>query len=53
MTDRTIATIRKNSREEIRVTRGDFKGHDIVGVRVWLQKRRNSRSPLSTGLPEG
>jgi len=37
--DRLIATIKKNSREEIRVTRGDFKGHDVVGVRVWFQDR--------------
>jgi hypothetical protein len=39
MSDRIIATIRKNSREEIRVTRGDFKGHDIIGVRVWFEDR--------------
>ena len=37
--DRLLATIRKNGREEIRVTRGDFKGFDVVGVRVWFQDR--------------
>ena len=33
--DRLLATVRKNAREEIRITRGDFKGFDVVGVRVW------------------
>jgi hypothetical protein len=37
--DRLLATIRKNGREEIRITRGDFKGFDVVGVRVWFQDR--------------
>ena len=32
--ERLLATVRKNAREEIRVSRGDFKGHDIVGLRV-------------------
>jgi hypothetical protein len=39
MSDRLIATVRKNAREEIRITRGDFKGFDVVGVRVWFQDR--------------
>lgn len=37
--ERVLATIRKNNREEIRVTRGDFKGHDVVGIRVWFLDR--------------
>ena len=37
--DRLLATVRKNGREEIRVTRGDFKGYDIVGLRVWFEDR--------------
>jgi len=37
--ERLLATARKNAREEIRVTRGDFKGHDIVGLRGWFQDR--------------
>jgi hypothetical protein len=37
--ERLLATVRKNAREEIRVSRGDFKGHDIVGLRVWYQDR--------------
>ena len=37
--DRLLATVRKNAREEIRVTRGDLKGFDIVGLRVWFEDR--------------
>jgi Transcriptional Coactivator p15 (PC4) len=39
--ERLLATVRKNAREEIRVTRGDFKGHDIVGLRVWFEDRES------------
>src|SRR5580704_16111244 len=49
--DRLIATIKKNSREEIRVTRGDFKGHDIVGLRVWFEDRASGEMrPGKDGL---
>jgi hypothetical protein len=37
--ERVLATIHKNNREEFRVTRGDFKGHDVVGIRVWFLDR--------------
>ena len=37
--ERLLATVRKNAREEIRVTRGDFKGHDIVSLRGWFHHR--------------
>ena len=37
--DRLLATVRKNAREEIRVTRGDLKGFDIIGLRVWFEGR--------------
>src|SRR5277367_3462605 len=51
MSDRLIATVRKNAREEIRVTRGDFKGHDIVGLRVWFEDRASGEMrPGKDGL---
>ena len=37
--EQLLATVRKNAREEIRFTRGDFKGRDIVNLRVWFQDR--------------
>ena len=49
--DRLLATVRKNAREEIRVTRGDFKGHDIVGLRVWFEDRASGEMrPGKDGL---
>src|SRR5271154_1247184 len=51
MSDRLIATVRKNAREEIRITRGDFKGFDVVGVRVWFQDRESGEMrPGKDGL---
>lgn len=37
MTDIVVATITKNSREEIRVTIGEFHGKTILNLRVWFR----------------
>lgn len=34
----TIAVIRKNSREEIRVELAEYNGHDLINVRVWADR---------------
>lgn len=47
---RTIATIRKNAREEIRVGLQDFKGRQIAAVRVWFQAEDGSMRPGKDGL---
>ncbi|SFD67344.1 transcriptional coactivator p15/PC4 family protein [Roseivivax sediminis] len=31
----SFTTIKKNDREEIRIMRNDFKGHDMINVRVF------------------
>lgn len=36
MTDRVVATLSKNSREEIRVTIGAFNGRPILNLRTWF-----------------
>lgn len=36
MTDQLIATIEKNTREEIRIDLREFKGHPLVSIRVWV-----------------
>jgi len=36
MTDQTIAIIQKNQREQIRIARSEFNGHDLVSIRVWI-----------------
>ena len=35
MTDETIGRIEKNSREEIRVSLTEFKGHQLIDLRVY------------------
>lgn len=34
--EQAIATIQKNTREEIRIGLGEFKGHPLVSIRVWV-----------------
>jgi hypothetical protein len=34
-----MKAIRKNAREEYRVTRAEFKGYDLINIRVWFQDR--------------
>lgn len=51
MTDDTlIATIRKNSREEIRVSLGEYQGHSVAHVRVWFKAADGSMRPSRSGL---
>ena len=50
MTDRLIATIKKNTREEIRVSRGEFNGHDLVNLRVWFETEDGSKRPGKSGI---
>ena len=47
--DVIIGSIEKNKREEIRVTLSNFKGHDLVGCRVWF-KAGDSYKPSSKGI---
>jgi hypothetical protein len=37
VTQRLIASIEKNSREVLRVTLDDFKGHRLVNLRAWFK----------------
>ena len=47
-----VRRVRKDAREEIRATRGDFKGHDIVGLRVWFEDRASGEMrPEKTASP--
>ena len=48
--DRVIALIPKNSRETIRVTRGTFKGHDLVSLRIWTQGANGQLIPTKAGV---
>tara|TARA_R110000751_G_scaffold233328_1_gene334180 strand:+ start:7745 stop:7960 length:216 start_codon:yes stop_codon:yes gene_type:complete len=45
-----MAVIVKNSREIIRVTRDDFKGHDMVNVRVFFDAGGGEMKPGKQGV---
>ncbi|WP_454917296.1 transcriptional coactivator p15/PC4 family protein [Xanthobacter sediminis] len=50
MADRHIATIRKNAREEIRVSLGEYNGHQLFSARVWFEADDGSMRPSKAGL---
>lgn len=46
-----MKAIRKNAREEYRVTRAEFKGYDLINIRVWLEDRETgTMRPGKDGL---
>ncbi len=47
--DIIIGSIEKNKREELRVTLSNFKGHDLVGCRIWF-KSKDEYKPSSKGI---
>lgn len=50
MTEHVVATIPKNSREHVRVGLGEFKGHQLFSVRVWVDKGDGAALPTQKGL---
>lgn len=48
--NQTITTIEKNSIDEIRVGLSDFKGHDLIGVRVFAETDKGEKVPTKKGL---
>lgn len=51
MTDRIIATIPKNSNEELRVFLTEYQGHRLVGCRVFYEPRDGgNKLPGKSGL---
>ncbi len=45
-----MADIIKNSREIIRIIRGEFKGHDMVNVRVFFDAGEGEMKPGKQGV---
>ena len=45
-----IATIKKNSREEIRVTLDEFRGHHLVNIRVFYDAGDGEMKPGKQGI---
>ena len=45
---RLLATVKKNSREEVRVVRKVFEGHDLIDARCWTLPVSPSETPMPT-----
>ena len=46
-----IATIRKNAAEEVRVSLDEYKGHNLVSLRVWTDPYAgDERIPTKKGV---
>lgn len=45
-----IATIPKNSQQEIRVSLENYQGHDLLNMRVWFQSQDGDMRPGKQGL---
>ena len=45
-----VAEFEKNSREVVRVNRGDFKGHDMLNIRVWCRSDDDDLRPGRQGI---
>jgi hypothetical protein len=48
--DIIIGSIPKNQREDVRVTLSNFKGHDLVGTRIWFKTKDGEHRPTSKGI---
>lgn len=48
--DVTVAEIPKNSRETLRVTRQEFRGHQLVSMRVFFEDAHGEMRPGKQGL---
>ena len=42
--------IRKNIREQIRIERQDYKGHDLINMRVWYDDGSGEYCPGKQGI---
>jgi Transcriptional Coactivator p15 (PC4) len=47
---RLIAAIRRNAREEIRVTLGEWNGAPVFGVRAWFKADDGTMRPSKDGF---
>ncbi|WP_171231040.1 transcriptional coactivator p15/PC4 family protein [Ruegeria sp. HKCCA6707] len=45
-----ISQIPKNSREEFRVSRDDFQGHDLINIRVFFISKDGEMLPGKQGV---
>ncbi len=48
--DVVVGGFPKNNREDVRVTLSNFKGHDLLGVRVWFKGDNDELRPSKSGI---
>ena len=48
--DIVVGGFAKNPREDVRVAISNFKGHDLVGVRVWFRDANDELRPSKAGV---
>jgi hypothetical protein len=47
---RLVATIRKNRREDLRVSIDHYRGHELVSLRVWFEADDGTMRPGKQGI---
>ncbi|MCC0067094.1 MAG: transcriptional coactivator p15/PC4 family protein [Rhodovulum sp.] len=45
-----MASFRKNSREEVRVSVDEFRGHELLNIRVWFEADDGEMRPGKQGI---
>ena len=45
-----MMSIRKNAREELRIERQEYRGHDLVNIRVWYDDGSGEYLPGKQGV---
>lgn len=45
-----MIALRKNAREELRVERQDYRGHDLINLRVWYDDGSGEHRPGKQGI---
>lgn len=45
-----IAELQKNSRERLRITMDQYKGHEYIGIRIWFVVEDGQYQPSRSGV---
>lgn len=48
--NKPIATIKKNAREELRVSVDHYQGYELLNLRIWFEADDGSMRPSKKGL---
>lgn len=45
-----MIALKKNAREELRIERSEYRGHDVVTIRVWFRADDGEMKPGRQGI---